>query len=344
MKHLLLVLMAAAVASSAFAQITIHNTDFSPVGYTFTWGINDNNATFSPGSSGANQTYTFSAQTWGHVERHTYMAPSAAPHNSSFPGATRVDYVTRVSGSVEEGYHFQQITATQFLQLGFVVADSVYAYQSPVVNGVLPTTYGSNWTTLQYYEQQMAPGISGGYKDSVLWNVDGWGTLNTPYGSQPVLRAFLHHFFTFFMNGTPLQNYEFVSYVFINQAGESPVVLTSDASVTDPNFTTGTIAMMGVPLAAEPVRDVLPQTFTIGQNYPNPFNPTTVVPFALEKNGPVSLDVFNEIGQSVLHEEQTMPAGNHQFFVDGSRWTSGIYFARVSAGAQQQVLKMNLLK
>jgi hypothetical protein len=84
--------------------------------------------------------------------------------------------------------------------------------------------------------------------------------------------------------------------------------------------------------------------FAVGQNYPNPFNPNTTLPVALARSGRVSVDIYDATGRLVSHAEQELPAGNNALRVDGSRWATGAYFARVTAAGQAQTMKMQLVK
>jgi hypothetical protein len=330
------------LTAASFAQITIHNTDFSPIGYSYTWG-RASNATFSSGSSGANQTWTLGDFTWESNEQRTFVNPSTAPHGSTYPAATRAEHILPGNPSEIESYSYQQVTPTAYNWLGQVWGDSVVVFNPVMVNGVLPLSYNAQWHTLMRYNMHVDTALVT-FQDSLVYSVDGWGTISTPYGSWPALRAFIHHWITVSYMGFPMTSYQFVQYMWVNQQGNSVAVLESVQNDTNPNFTTGTVAMMGVPLSAEPVRGPVVQSFTVGQNYPNPFNPTTEIPVTLQKDSRVTLDVFNEVGQLVSHEEQMLAVGSHQLAVNASRWTSGMYFARVSAGTQQRVLKMNLLK
>jgi hypothetical protein len=57
----------------------------------------------------------------------------------------------------------------------------------------------------------------------------------------------------------------------------------------------------------------MPQGFTLEQNFPNPFNPATEIRFTLAEAGPVSLVVFNTLGQEVrVLAEGQLQAGSHQ--------------------------------
>src|SRR5574341_515876 len=43
----------------------------------------------------------------------------------------------------------------------------------------------------------------------------------------------------------------------------------------------------------------IPVRFALRQNYPNPFNPSTTIRFDVVKSGPVTLKVYNSLGQLV---------------------------------------------
>jgi hypothetical protein len=80
-------------------------------------------------------------------------------------------------------------------------------------------------------------------------------------------------------------------------------------------------------------------------SYPNPFNPATMLTFTLPHASSVKLEVFDILGRQVYDADLgKMSAGSHQHRIDGSQWASGVYFARVEAGAARVVRKMLLLR
>lgn len=89
----------------------------------------------------------------------------------------------------------------------------------------------------------------------------------------------------------------------------------------------------------------LPAQFILDQNYPNPFNPTTVIQYSLDKTAQVDLTVYNALGQQVrVLEHAVQSAGNHSVTLDGSKLSAGVYFYRLTVGANSQVRKMILMK
>lgn len=66
-------------------------------------------------------------------------------------------------------------------------------------------------------------------------------------------------------------------------------------------------------------------------SYPNPFRESTIIEYELEKDGEVSLMVYNQFGQQVaelVNERQA--AGEHRVVWDASGLPSGIYYLRLA--------------
>jgi subtilisin family serine protease len=94
----------------------------------------------------------------------------------------------------------------------------------------------------------------------------------------------------------------------------------------------------------------LPTTLALEQNYPNPFNPSTVISFALPKEGRASLVIYNLLGQQVRTlVDGSLEAGVHAIEWDGRETNgqpvaSGVYLYRLVSGEFSQTRKMTLLK
>jgi hypothetical protein len=328
-----------AVTVLSFGQITIHDTDISPIGATWHIGV-IYYTTFNTGSSGANQTWTFADQTWYYRGTNTVVDPAATPFATGFSTATNCTFTWVPGDTILDSWAFHRVTPTAVYYLGHAIVGSgevVFDHES--LESPLPATYQTQWTGVErtHFGQVV-------YVDSSISSVDGWGTVNTPYGSYPCLRVFTHLWSTIFTNGQQTQQTQDVGYMWVNQQGVEVVGVSSSEGVTDPNFTTGSMTMIGVPLSTDPARGPVARNFAVGQNFPNPFNPTTMLPVSLDKNARVTVDIYDETGRLVSHEDLDMPAGAHNVPVQASGWSSGNYFARVSAAEQQQTVKMQLLK
>ena len=89
----------------------------------------------------------------------------------------------------------------------------------------------------------------------------------------------------------------------------------------------------------------VPTGFKLSQNVPNPFNPQTKIKFDLTREGVISLDVFNNLGQLVKTlASGYRTAGAYETEFDGSGLSSGVYFYRLSSPEGIDTKKMFLLK
>jgi hypothetical protein len=96
----------------------------------------------------------------------------------------------------------------------------------------------------------------------------------------------------------------------------------------------------------------LPSQYALGQNYPNPFNPSTHIQVNLPRHSPVSLRIYDTVGQlvSTLMEGE-QEAGFYLFSWDGTNQAgaevaSGTYLYRLEApeAGISQTRTMTLLR
>ena len=90
---------------------------------------------------------------------------------------------------------------------------------------------------------------------------------------------------------------------------------------------------------------LLPPKISLSQNFPNPFNGETSISFGLSTEELVKLEIYNALGVRVKTiADGRFSAGRYHFRWNGSRAPSGVYFARLSTGRSDEVVKMLLLK
>ena len=93
----------------------------------------------------------------------------------------------------------------------------------------------------------------------------------------------------------------------------------------------------------------LPTEFAVNV-YPNPFNPSTTISYELPEGAPVTVVIYDVVGQQVRHLiSQFNSAGRYQVQWDardnqGRGVASGVYIARIDAGTSTLSQKMLLLK
>jgi hypothetical protein len=97
-------------------------------------------------------------------------------------------------------------------------------------------------------------------------------------------------------------------------------------------------------------RPVVPEQFDLSQNYPNPFNPTTKIDYQLTKDIPVTIKVYNILGQEVKTlVNQLQKAGYYTIEWNGtnnsgSTVSSGVYFLRLRTQGFVSTKKMMMLR
>ena len=93
-----------------------------------------------------------------------------------------------------------------------------------------------------------------------------------------------------------------------------------------------------------------PQSFRITSAYPNPFNPQITIKYTLPEDLDVSIIVYDVQGREVQTLRQAQQsAGNYSVTWDGTSKfnrvvSTGIYFARIEANGQSDVIKMVYLR
>lgn len=88
-----------------------------------------------------------------------------------------------------------------------------------------------------------------------------------------------------------------------------------------------------------------PQAFALEQNYPNPFNPTTVIRYQLPVASRVTLELFDVLGRKVATlVEAKQDAGFHEYVLNMSGFSSGMYFYRLKAADWSSTKKLMFLK
>ncbi len=89
----------------------------------------------------------------------------------------------------------------------------------------------------------------------------------------------------------------------------------------------------------------IPREFSLSQNFPNPFNPVTKIKFTLPKSSITKITIYDISGREVttLAAEQ-LNAGYYETEFDGNKFSSGVYYYKLSAGDYTETKKMVLIK
>mgnify|MGYP003632531162 CR=1 FL=1 len=150
--------------------------------------------------------------------------------------------------------------------------------------------------------------------------------------------------------GSNIDMSEVDSYVFMaeaNTASKSKSVLLPVVAESESNDAENRFGITITPNTSVGIDDELdsPTRFALDQNYPNPFNPTTNIQYSVGEAGPVTITVYNVMGQKVAELlNTTKSAGSYQVSWNATGQASGIYYYRLTAPGQVLTRQMTLIK
>jgi hypothetical protein len=124
------------------------------------------------------------------------------------------------------------------------------------------------------------------------------------------------------------------------------LIISSD----DPDAPSTNVSLMGSATPVSNQDNVNPVITELRGNYPNPFNPTTTISFSLKEKAPVSIDIYNILGQKV----RTLYSGELGSGIHNLTWqgiddkgravASGVYFYKMKSTEYSSTKKMILMK
>ena len=89
----------------------------------------------------------------------------------------------------------------------------------------------------------------------------------------------------------------------------------------------------------------IPADFILNPAYPNPFNNQTVLEYVLPSSAEVGLIIYDVSGSVVTQlVSGIQTSGSHRITWDAKGFTSGVYFARLTAGSYSATQKILLIK
>ncbi len=287
----------------------------------------------------------------------TSVDPASTPYISEYPGA---DYSLKVlansQGIQSESYSYlRQSNNFEYMgsagmspiQPGF---ESIITTDPYMIVNAIPTTYNTNW---DYTSNQTSVTKQNGNpvfttNSTVISKnvVDAYGTMTLPGGAiVDALRISEDRTTYSNVGGFSMYDRHF-SYIFLGKNGEQVTVI---ADTTQPNIglisNYGYISWKNTWITAVGNENTLLNKFSLEQNYPNPFNPSTAIQYAISSIQFVSLKLYDVLGNevaSLINEEK--PVGAYEIQIDGSKFSSGVYFYKLQAGNFIETKKMVLLR
>ena len=92
-------------------------------------------------------------------------------------------------------------------------------------------------------------------------------------------------------------------------------------------------------------KDIIPAQFVLKQNYPNPFNPVTKISYSIDMASNVSLKLYDVRGglvETLLNKR--IHSGSHEYILDASHLSSGVYFYTMIVNDDSETRKLILMK
>lgn len=98
-------------------------------------------------------------------------------------------------------------------------------------------------------------------------------------------------------------------------------------------------------ITTEEIEANIPEEVYLNQNYPNPFNPSTSIPFGLDVDSKVKLEVFDILGRKVSTlVNENMTAGTYNINFQAQNLASGVYFYRLVTDSGVFTQRFTLIK
>ena len=252
-------------------------------------------------------------------------SPAAVEKNPVFLFRNDSAYVLGLA-SVTPSPRFQHYVPAEILAPFPVVYGAACTQSVEIVD----TTYGTGGEVLS---------VQHGSSLEVT-TVDGYGVLKLADRQYQCLRIKKEHR----GNGDK-------EFIFLTREGATMLVGGVPASDPDTGVVSGGAQLLLAPSTADlRPQASLPTDYSLDQNYPNPFNPSTVIRFALPKDGNVKLQVYDITGSLVKTVlDQTMRGGNMEVTWDGTnnsgtKVAAGVYIYRLQASNFVATKKMVMVK
>ncbi len=353
MKRFVLLLAVAGFSWSVTAQITIRLSDFqAQVGSRYesqVYLLQDQHLTqLGPilNASGPNQTYDFTPYTYNSplgVSTDIYSSAAGTPgENDTY--LNQANYVTRTPFGDNNSFSYAILNESGYFFIGSVFEQNqngnttlIVSHNEPGdITHQYPLTYQTSWTETVNFTSEFAGTLS----TATITNVevvDGWGTLVTPLGSEPVLRLKKNHVVE--TNGVVTTT---IAYIFITASGLSANIIT-DEQGNVPSL--GASYSMGSSGTGTSIDDIPSQTFALFENYPNPFSTSSTITYQLDVPGRAILRIFDLTGREVITlVDALLPAGSYRQEVTTAKMSSGVYIYQLQVDGAMASRQFIVLK
>jgi hypothetical protein len=342
-------------AAISNAQITITNADFATAGDTFRISTSGGFGITDLDSTGPNRIWDYSNLTALSQTIDTFVSVSSTPilyqfyfNNQFLYPLTKATVATKINVpllppgvplTLSNAFGFYKVNSTAFSQVGFGATISglptSIPYDSLDFVYRFPMNFG-NTDSCNYKFQLSIPNI--GYlrrRAKRVNEVDGWGTLITPFGTFSTLRiksttyATDTVYISQLMFGTQIVQQPAVEYKWIGTNGGIPYLTINASADSIPIITTVRYQDSIRPVISIGVNEIKNQLEDLTL-YPNPTDGAALLSFHQEKAGKVYIEIYESSGKFIRTLfEANLPEGLNYLPVDLSKEAKGLYFVRV---------------
>ncbi|MDQ3045930.1 MAG: T9SS type A sorting domain-containing protein [Bacteroidota bacterium] len=323
-KKLLSFIITGFVASAAaIAQPTLTASGCNPtVGETFT--LTNCPGTYSPGTSGASQTWNLSSMSGTSAGATNVITASSGPNASSFPLATVGN-----NNTTEGSCIYYQTSSSALKNYGIVAGTTVIPYSNPEDMLHFPFAYTNTYT-----DPWAGSFVSSGYtffrSGSTAVTADGYGTLTTPNGTYTnVMRI---HFVQTYQDSADVGGFPYV----IDYVNDEYLWYRDGMPHS---ALAGVYSLVATPGGTSPGGFYISSAVGIEENsaltsmevYPNPATEQLNVDLTLTESKNVEVRIFNSLGQQVqVINGENGAQGLNSLKVQVTELPEGIYFAQIS--------------
>ena len=213
------------VGSSGPAPLTITASHFLPCGSSYAnWYCSvdpyqsTDSALADTALGGANCAWQLGLPDvyWDDIDSINYCTPALTPYGNLFPNATRA-----VGWDNTNNYDYYRLAQDGYYWLGWAWGIEDTFHLNPQMQIMkLPLTMGTTWTNVYRQWDVDYYGDTTWWVDSVVARVDGWGTVNWPYGEAACLRVVAEYFLWDIYQGVPYLTDRLTRYGWLDAHGE----------------------------------------------------------------------------------------------------------------------------
>ena len=354
----------ALIAIASSAQITITKADMPVANDTFRISTATIIGIPDPTITGANYTWDYSTLMPTIQNKDTFFTVSATPFayqfyfNNSF---LYPNYKANVAHKGDNVNFFGQVTltsvfnyykslTTQYTHLGFGaningIPTSV-KYDSVDVLYHFPLNYLNTDSGVFKYLVNIPTIGSYGQRTKRVNNVEGWGTVITPFGTFQCLkvRSTLYVtdtiYYTNFSQGFKFSHTDY-EYKWLVNGKKIPVLQINKAGSAITSVTYLDSLRSGVPQVGIIENSVNEISFIA---YPNPVSDQLNINYSLEKPASVKIELLNVVGQSIsTFVDQKQTEGNYSYRFDTNAINGkGFYFLKTTVDGKCKLQKVVL--